>query len=51
MKRLTSSRDFLIIKVGAVATTFILGLCAHTLWITRTQLIELWNDLLLYYQD
>jgi hypothetical protein len=51
MKRLVSVRRRLVSEIIAVAIAFILGFCAHALWIRRKQIIEIWNNLFLYYQD
>jgi len=51
MKRLMRTRRRFAIEVIAVAIAFILGSCAHSLWIRRTQIIEVCNNLSLYYQD
>lgn len=51
MKRLVSTRRRLVIEVLAVAIAFILVFCAHALWIRRKQIIDIWNNIFLYYQD
>ena len=51
MKCLVSVRRRLVIGIIVVAVAFILGLSADAFWIRRRQIIEIWNNLFLYYQD
>jgi hypothetical protein len=51
MKRLVRTRRRFLVEVIAFAITFILGFCAHALWIRRREIIDIWNNIFLYYQD
>ena len=51
MKRLVRTRCRFLIEVIAVAIAFILGFCAHALWIRRREIIDIWNNIFSYYQD
>jgi len=51
MKRLVRKRRRLVGEVIAVAIAFIMGFCAHALWIRRREIIDILNILFLYYQD
>ncbi len=51
MKRLVRTRRRFVIEVIAIAVAFILGFCAHALWIKRREIIDIWNNLFSYYQD
>jgi len=40
-----------ILKFILLLLAFILGFFAHMVWIRRREIIDLWNNLFLYYQD
>ncbi len=51
MKRLVSTRRRLVIEALAIAIAFILGFFVHAVWIRRKEIIDIWNNIFLYYQD
>lgn len=51
MKRLAGTQHRFVVKVVALAIAFLLGFCAHALWIRRGEIIAVLNNLFLYYQD
>jgi len=40
-----------IIRFFPPILAFILGFFAHIIWISRREIIDVWNNLFLYYQD
>ena len=38
-------------KVIIAVLAFVLGFFAHIAWVKRQQIIDIWNNLHLYYQD
>ena len=51
MKRLVSMRRSFVVKIIIAILAFVLGFFAHIVWVRRQQLIDVWNNLFLYYQD
>ena len=51
MKRPVSMRRSPVIKTIIAVFVFILGFFAHMVWIQRKEIIDIWNDIFLYYQD
>ena len=51
MKRPASMRRPFVVKVIIAVLAFILGFFAHAVWIMRHQIIDVWNNIFLYYQD
>ena len=51
MRRLPARDSHLAVNAISLAIAFIFGFCAHSLWIRRSQIINYWNDVFLYYQD
>jgi hypothetical protein len=51
MKGPASMKRSLLVKVIIAALAFILGFSAHMVWIRRQQIIDVWNNIFLYYQD
>ncbi|HEX6731410.1 MAG TPA: hypothetical protein VF074_15405 [Pyrinomonadaceae bacterium] len=41
----------IVTKIIIAIIAFICGFFAHAVWIRRQQIIEVWNNLFLYYQD
>jgi len=44
-------RRIVVIKIVIGVVAFILGFLAHMAWLRRQQIIDVWNNLFLYYQD
>ncbi len=44
-------RRFFVSKVIIAVLAFLLGFFAHMALVKRQQIIDIWNNLLLYYQD
>jgi tryptophan-rich sensory protein len=51
MKGPASMRRSLLVKVIIAVIAFILGFSAHMVWIRRQQIVDVWNNIFLYYQD
>lgn len=51
MKPLAITRSRPVVKAIALMIAFMLGFCAHALWVRRQEVVGVLNNLFLYYQD
>jgi len=51
MLRVYGTMRRFVLRFGPILLAFILGFLAHIIWIRRREIIDVWNNLFLYYED